>query len=53
MLADNKNNLFAFSLVIESAETEMRPKHPISLSEADQKVVSLSYLYYSIHLQLV
>ncbi|KAF8359461.1 taco-1, partial [Pristionchus pacificus] len=38
-----EEGLSSQGLVIESAETEMRPKHPISLSEADQKVVEKFY----------
>ncbi|GMT18028.1 hypothetical protein PFISCL1PPCAC_9325, partial [Pristionchus fissidentatus] len=49
MLCDPKHvgsveeGLVKQGLVIESAEVEMRPKHPIALSEADQKVVEKFY----------
>lgn len=49
MLCDPKqvtsveDGLVSQGLVVESAEAEMRPKHPISLSEADQKLVEKLY----------
>ncbi|GMR41982.1 hypothetical protein PMAYCL1PPCAC_12177, partial [Pristionchus mayeri] len=44
-LSSVEEGLSSQGLVIESAENEMRPKHPISISEADQKLVDKLYEY--------